>query len=97
MLIFLFSYRDTLSYRVDRPAALPVAQHANADAAAALQAHELRRCQLRVLPDKGVQRDICRKVAQIHYKQSERERDVFVCNTNLFLVSLFLSSMWSID
>lgn len=45
---------DTLPYRIDRPAALPVAQHANADAAAALQAHELRRRQLRMFSDKGI-------------------------------------------
>lgn len=81
---------DTLSYRIDRPAALPVAQHANADTAAALQAHELRRRQLRMLPDKGIQSDICRQAAQIHCEESEREGDMLVRNTNLFLAFVFL-------
>lgn len=57
---------DANTYRINGPGALPVAHHANADAAAALQAHELGRCELRMLSDEGVQRDIRRKVSQIH-------------------------------
>lgn len=53
------------TYRIHGPGSIPVAHHANADATAALQAHELGRCELGMLADEGVQRDVGRKVSQI--------------------------------